>query len=134
MRRPTRTLGPLWQGSDSSCSARCSPAQASRTTRGWCGPCMQASASAGTIEHTQVFPERTRLATDDLESLEHRAREMQAMAAAAVSASTDESLDEEVYSSTLEEVQRGWLRGPFTPDELDARHGWWIPARRFGIK
>ena len=34
----------------------------------------------------------------------------------------------------MEEVEEGGLRGPFTAEEIEARHGpRWIAARRFGI-
>ena len=49
--------------------------------------------------------------------------------------SGDPELDEAIYSMTLDECERGWLRGPFSPEMLDKRHGKvWTAARRFGLR
>eukprot|EP00973_Karenia_brevis_P083438 11573429-Karenia_brevis.AAC.1 len=50
--------------------------------------------------------------------------------------SGDQHVDKAVYNSTIEEtaVEKQWLRGPFTANELDRIHGdLWIAARRFGV-
>ena len=47
----------------------------------------------------------------------------------------DPELDRAVYSSTLEEVSRGALCGPFSSLEISTRLGpLWVPARRFGLR
>ena len=46
----------------------------------------------------------------------------------------DDELQQQVYDITLEEVEKGWLDGPFTAQELDKKLGLWVPSRRFGIR
>jgi len=49
--------------------------------------------------------------------------------------SGDPELDEAIYSMTLDECEKGWLRGPFSPEMLDKRHGRvWTAAKRFGLR
>ena len=47
---------------------------------------------------------------------------------------SDAELDRGVEVKTFEEVSKGWLGGPFTAAEMDARHEFWLPARRFGVR
>ena len=47
-------------------------------------------------------------------------------------ASDDPGLDEALFAHTLGEVEKGWLRGPPSADEL-AGLGPFVPSRRFGI-
>ena len=46
-----------------------------------------------------------------------------------------EALAEETYELTREEVDKGWAKGPFTEEELNARFGHerWTACRRFGV-
>ena len=48
--------------------------------------------------------------------------------------SGDDDLDEELEAITEAEIHAGWLRGPFTREELDKKFGQWIPARRFAVR
>ena len=41
---------------------------------------------------------------------------------------------EAVNSLTEEEVTNGWLEGPFTSEQMDARFGRWISQKRFGLR
>ena len=42
---------------------------------------------------------------------------------------------EEIYDTTLKELEEGWLTGPYEAAELDAVFpGGWLAARRFGIR
>eukprot|EP00435_Cladocopium_sp_Y103_P035364 s4056_g9.t1 len=45
--------------------------------------------------------------------------------------STNKELAAEVYKITVEECERGWLKGPFTLDELPSRS---VLTRRFGVQ
>jgi hypothetical protein len=40
----------------------------------------------------------------------------------------------EIIDGTWDEKKRGWLLGPFEPEELTAELGCWIPSRRFGLR
>jgi len=54
--------------------------------------------------------------------------------AALVKSSGDPSLDETIWAETLAEQQAGWLRGPFSADELSLKHpSGWLAAKRFGL-
>ena len=89
---------------------------------------------SGDIQRTEVFPELHRPAEAHITDLWRTAQEAQADLQSTLGRSQDPELDEAVTSTTLEEVERGWLRGPFTPKQLDDRHGRWVAARRFGIR
>ena len=44
-------------------------------------------------------------------------------------------MDSAVYAATAEEVERGWLLGPYSPEELSRAVGpLWVPSRRFGVR
>ena len=43
-------------------------------------------------------------------------------------------LDDAVWSLSREEVQLGWLEGPFTEAELLRKLGDFVPSRRFGLQ
>ena len=51
-----------------------------------------------------------------------------------VKPSSDPSTDFDVEQETNEEVEKSWLRGPFTAVDMDSRHDFWLPARRFGVR
>ena len=53
---------------------------------------------------------------------------------ASISSSGDHRLDEEVWNETIQERDLGWLEGPYSQDEVDARFpAGWCAARRFGL-
>ena len=44
------------------------------------------------------------------------------------------NIAEEVWQTTMREVERGWLEGPLTAEQVSSRVGpLWTPSRRFGI-
>ena len=87
----------------------------------------------GNIEATGVFPPKTSDASATIEDLWRNSRSLQNLAISAMGPSSDPKLDEAVSEATQEEVGKGWLLGPFTREELSAKHGLWVPVRRFGI-
>ena len=90
---------------------------------------------AGRVPATGIFPRRPLEAKSDLASLKRGARASQDLVFAAIrSAPREPDMDTEVYGKTLDEVEKGWLRGPVSRDQLDAKYGWWVPAKRFGIR
>ena len=53
---------------------------------------------------------------------------------AATKSSGDPLLDEALAAATAEEVEKGWLVGPFSEEDINSRFdGVWTPARRFGV-
>ena len=48
---------------------------------------------------------------------------------------SDPEIAESVYQETIQQVQDGWVQGPFSMQEMDQRHGGcWIPSKRFGVR
>lgn len=47
----------------------------------------------------------------------------------------DEEVATAVYDETLQQLADGWVRGPFTEQQLDEKYnGCWVPSKRFGVK
>ena len=88
----------------------------------------------GNIEPTGVFPTGVSSAGSCIEDLWTSARTLQNSAIGSIGPSSDAELDCAVSDATREEVERGWLLGPFSRADLDSRLGLWVPARRFGIR
>eukprot|EP00435_Cladocopium_sp_Y103_P044001 s1511_g12.t1 len=67
--------------------------------------------------------------------LPEQVREMAGLAReatwSAVKRSKDNELCQEIYDSTVEECRRGWMRGPFTLDQLPDKS---VLTRRFGVR
>ena len=89
---------------------------------------------AGTYPQSEVLPASPRTAALNLTDLWRMAKELQEKLLARPGASDDADLDAEVFTSTLSEVDKGWLKGPFTSADLTARLGCWVPSRRFGVR
>lgn len=85
----------------------------------------------GSIPVGSIYPEKATHAT----LLPDQVRNMAGTARAAIWEATKKVVDpettEEVYRITLEERDKGWLRGPFTLDQLPANA---VMSRRFGVK
>jgi len=48
---------------------------------------------------------------------------------------SDPEIAEAVYQDTMQQLQDGWVQGPFSMQQMDERHnGCWIPSKRFGVK
>lgn len=78
-----------------------------------------------------VYPEKATHAT----LLPEQVRDMASVARAAIWEATkkvvEPEITEEVYKITMEERDRGWLRGPFSLDQLPQNA---VLSRRFGVK
>ena len=49
-------------------------------------------------------------------------------------AAKDKAVAKEVYAESLDQVDKGWLRGPFLWKQMDKRHaGTWMCSKRFGV-
>lgn len=89
---------------------------------------------AGAYPATGVFPPADRRASLDLADLWKKSKTIQSKIVNRRGGSDDTALDQEVFGATLLEVEKGWLKGPFSADELTRRLGCWVPSRRFGVR
>ena len=47
----------------------------------------------------------------------------------------DPEIAQAVHQETLQQLQDGWVKGPFTMQQMDQKYGGcWIPSKRFGVK
>eukprot|EP00435_Cladocopium_sp_Y103_P014075 s1805_g3.t1 len=85
----------------------------------------------GPIPAGGIYPSKPLHAT----LLPEQVREMAGLARdatwSAVKRSRNNELCQEIYDSAVEECQRGWMRGPYTFDELPERS---VLTRRFGVQ
>ena len=88
----------------------------------------------GEVRPTGVFPEFRRPPAASEATLEDEAPAARRALRASPPPSHDDDLLCRVYEETTDEVQRGWLRGPLTEEDLDLKFKWWIPSRRFGVR
>ncbi|CAJ1438941.1 unnamed protein product [Effrenium voratum] len=90
----------------------------------------------GHLEPSGQFPKRwkpARLTLESLKKTSHWARK--AALSSCAKGAADQQIADAVWSETQDQLQRGWLKGPFTEADLDVRNsGVWIPSRRFGVK
>lgn len=48
---------------------------------------------------------------------------------------SDSEMAKAVYEKTVQQLQDGWVKGPFTSLELDKKYAdCWIPSKRFGVR
>jgi hypothetical protein len=89
---------------------------------------------SGQLPSSPEFPQtRLRAATLSREQLWCTARWSQAVALQH-KGGRDPPVDEAVYLATQDEVAKGWLLGPYTPQQLEELVGpRWVPSRRFGV-
>ena len=81
------------------------------------------------------LPSRIVSATITPSDLKGRSKIAQALVERTTRSSGDPSLDQQVYEQTMEEVQNGWISGPFAPGQITEMLGnQWVASRRFGLK
>ena len=89
----------------------------------------------GELRPSGQFPSKCKVAAitvDDLRATAKWAKHL--VEASCRRAAKDKSVAKEVYAESLDQVDKGWLRGPFTWEQMDERHGGtWIPSKRFGV-
>jgi len=85
----------------------------------------------GWLPETEVFQKKVKVPTLSVGQLKSVAKINLAAALTKVSSSSDPDMDRQVWSATLEEVDKGWIEGPVSTDQLpdDA-----VVSRRFGIR
>ena len=92
---------------------------------------------SGELEKSNVFAERdpknqNPISKDDLMKASCWSRHV---IASTVCSSGDVQMDKEIYDITMTEAKLGWLTGPISMAELDAKfNSRWIAARRFGVR
>ena len=92
---------------------------------------------SGLLEPSGVFEKRQpkNKTPVDKETLLDSTKFSRGSFASSSGSSGDWIMDTELYKTTRDELSKGWLKGPYTPEELDKRFGdRWIAARRFSIK
>lgn len=85
----------------------------------------------GWLPESRVFPPRLRLPQIHPESFEAMIPSFSSRTLSAVKGSGDDTLDRELWQATLEEVQLGFMRGPFKPSSLPEGA---LVSPRFGFK
>eukprot|EP00971_Amphidinium_carterae_P003984 79294-Amphidinium_carterae.1 len=90
----------------------------------------------GIAPFSKAFPEEQRIPAYTVEDLQSKAKWLTPALVGRVRRSDDEELDQEVWSETIEECSRHWLRGPMTLDGLrrDVGEHDVVVSRRFGLR
>ena len=88
----------------------------------------------GPFPSTGVFPEKHRKATLNREVLLKSAKWARPALVNSQQYSADKEVEEELWRLTMEEVQKGECKGPYTEAELDAIFpAGWLAAKRFAV-
>ena len=89
----------------------------------------------GELQPSGLFQRRLKpaaLSHDDLKTTAKWAKHT--VASSCRAAAKDPKVAAAVWDEALEQVDKGWLRGPFSWSEIDAKYnGVWIGSKRFGI-
>ena len=90
----------------------------------------------GTMNDSGKFPRKLKpagIAIDQLRESSVWAKKMIHSSCRKVSA--DAEIAEAVYQETQQQLQDGWVKGPFSEQRLDCTFsGCWIPSKRFGVR
>ena len=90
----------------------------------------------GTMNDSGKFPRKLKPAGITIEQLRESsvwAKKMIRSSCRKVSA--DAEIAESVYQETQQQLQDGWVKGPFSEQQLDCKFsGCWIPSKRFGVR
>ena len=89
----------------------------------------------GELEPSGQFPPKCKVAALSVADLRKTAKwAKHLVASSCCRAAKDKAVAKAVWKESLDQVQRGWLRGPFSSSEIDARVGpEWVASKRFGI-
>ena len=88
----------------------------------------------GDVEATDVYEPTAAQQKLARSELERHATTAQELLLATMGPAGDVEIDEALAKTTQEELQSGWLRGPFTKEDLDRKFTSWVPVKRFGIR
>ena len=88
---------------------------------------------AGAFPRTLVFPSATREAKLSVEDLWRDRERVRGEVLASCGPSADSEVDRKLLQITRDEVEKGWLKGPLSAEDLE-QLGLWIPGRRFSVQ
>ena len=96
---------------------------------------MQGFDLTGVAKPSGVLPTRIKPATITTNELRARSAITRRSIISACGSSGDSGRDAALFAKTLEERDSGWLRGPFSEQEVTEQLGpSWVPSRRFGLQ
>ena len=89
----------------------------------------------GELVPSGQFPPKCKVAALSVDDLRKTAKWAKHLVGASCrKAAKDKAVARAVWQESLEQAQKGWLRGPFSSSEIDARVGPdWVASKRFGI-
>ena len=90
----------------------------------------------GELQASGQFPAALKPAAIDLDHLKKTSRWAKFLIESSCKkAPSDMEVAAEVWRETAEQVQRGWLKGPWSWTEVEERfQGCWVPSKRFGVQ
>ena len=89
----------------------------------------------GNLEPSGLFPPKYKPAVVSVEELRRSSQWAKHLIEGACrKASRDPAVAEAVWKESLQQVEKGWLAGPFTWEQMDEKFsGTWIASKRFGV-
>ena len=88
----------------------------------------------GCLNPSGIFREGGYIASISEEDLMAQSGDIRAKLLSRVANDSADENSEELYATTLEEAAaKGWLEGPFSPQQISERFGSWLPVRRFAV-
>ena len=90
----------------------------------------------GEMPESKQFPARLKPAMISVQQLRDSAVWAKKMIHASCRrVGADPEVAKAVHDETVQQLQDGWVKGPFTSSELDKKYsGCWIPSKRFGVR
>ena len=96
---------------------------------------MQGFDLTGVAKPSGVLPTRIRPATITTNELKARSAITRRSIISACGSSGDSVRDVALFAKTMDERDSGWLRGPFSEQQITEQLGTlWVPSRRFGLQ
>ncbi|CAE7255625.1 unnamed protein product [Symbiodinium sp. CCMP2592] len=89
----------------------------------------------GPLEPSGLFPPKYKPAVISVDELRRTSQWSKHLVEAACrKASQDPEIARAVWEESLGQVEKGWLSGPFTWDQMDQKYGGtWVASKRFGV-
>lgn len=90
----------------------------------------------GTMNDSGKFPRKLKPAGITLEQLRKSSEWAKKMIHSSCrKVAADAEVAEAVFQETQQQLQDGWVKGPFSAQQLDSKFsGCWIPSKRFGVR
>ena len=89
----------------------------------------------GTLPPSGLFPPKYKPATVSVEELRRTSEWTKHLIEGACrKASQDPEVARAVWKESMEQVERGWLAGPYSWEQMEAKYGGqWVASKRFGV-